>query len=99
MPSSFSCIAMQRNRRRRSVGSFSPHTPPSITPSGRLLRTTLFLSGCDTTVALSDSPLCPMKLIAAAVFPAPGNSISLSSVSERATTSTATIRPPIEAPA
>ncbi len=47
VPSSFSRILTQRNRRWRSVGSFSPHTLVSATPSGTRLTFTFMPSVTD----------------------------------------------------
>ncbi len=56
VPSSFSRILTQRNRRWRNVGNFSPHTLYSATPSGTRLTFTFTPSVTDWTSTLTGFP-------------------------------------------
>ncbi|CST11851.1 host specificity protein [Shigella sonnei] len=97
VPSSFSRILTQRNRRWRSVGSFSPHTLYSATPSGTRLTFTFTPSVTDWTSTLTGFPCPSTRLIS--VVPEDGSVISRSSVSVRVWLFTASTRPPMLIPA
>ncbi|EEW0789409.1 hypothetical protein EEO57_19235 [Escherichia albertii] len=81
VPSSFSRILTQRNRRWRSVGNFSPHTLYPATPSGIRFTFTCTPSVTDWTSTLTGLPVPSTRLIS--VVPEDGSVISRSSVSVR----------------
>ncbi|GDQ54777.1 hypothetical protein BvCmsNSP056_02187 [Escherichia coli] len=97
VPSVFSRMETQRNRRRRSDGRESPHTPYVATPSGRTL--TCIRSGAGSAVMSTRTGL-PLPLIRFTVdVPVSGSVTSRSSVSVRLAASMDRMRPPVRVPA
>ncbi|CAM3384833.1 hypothetical protein ESCO106017_25785 [Escherichia coli] len=97
VPSVFSRMETQRNRRRRRPGIFSPHTPYVSTPSGRGLTCIRSGAGCAVMSTLTGLPLPLIRFTVAA--PVPGSVTSRSSVRVRVAASMDRTRPPVRVPA
>ena len=97
VPSVFSRMETQRNRRRRSDGRESPHTPYVSTPSGRVLTCIRSGAGCSVMSTLTGLPLPLIRFTVAA--PVSGSVTSRSSVRVRVAASMDRTRPPVRVPA
>ncbi|CTT88400.1 Uncharacterised protein [Escherichia coli] len=97
VPSVFSRMETQRNRRRRSDGRESPHTPYVSTPSGRVLTCIRSGAGCAVMSTLTGLPLPLIRFTVAA--PVSGSVTSRSSVRVRLAASMDRTRPPVMVPA
>ncbi len=97
VPSVFSRMETQRNRRRRSDGRESPHTPYVSTPSGRVLTCIRSGAGCAVMATLAGLPLPLIRLTVA--VPVSGSVTSRSSVRVRLAASMDRTRPPVMVPA